>query len=95
MEPFLDPNTNKVHCSECDGEINNVTVFTKNQMKANKQFRKKVTVAFGVKCNLCGKDDLPMLVGKDIVCSLCKKPLTHLSESFKIILRDKLKATNE
>lgn len=90
MEPFLDPNSNKVHCSICDGEITNVTIFTKNQMKANKQFRKKNSVAFGVKCNFCGKDDRPILLKNDIVCSSCKKPLSALSEPFKLMLRDKL-----
>jgi hypothetical protein len=92
MEPFLDPATNKVHCSICDGELINVTNFTKNQMKANKQFRKKNSVAFGVKCNSCGKEDRPVIVNNDIVCSSCKKPLKQLSEPFKIMLRDKLKS---
>jgi len=92
MEPFLDPNTNKVYCSICEAELTNVTNFTKQQLKSNKQFRKKATVAFGVKCNSCGKEDRPIIISNDIVCASCKKPLTHLSEPFKIILRDRLKS---
>lgn len=95
MEPYIDPKTDKVYCSICDGELLNVTHFTKVQLKSNKQFRKKNSVAFGVKCNLCGKDDRPLLMGKDIVCAGCKKPLDQLSEPFKIMLREKLKKQSD
>ena len=91
MEPYLDPKDDKVYCSKCDKEITNVTHFAKVQMKTLKQFRQKKVVSFAVKCQKCGKEDRPKLVGDDIVCIGCKKPLDHLSEPFKIMLREKLK----
>lgn len=91
MEPYLDPQTDKVYCSICDGEMTNVTHFTKVQMKSLKQYRKKNSVAFGIKCNSCGKEDRPLIVDKDIVCPSCKKCHNHLSEPFKIMLRENLK----
>ncbi len=91
MEPYIDPKTDKVYCSICDGELTNVTHFTKVQMKSLKQYRQKASVAFGIKCNSCGKEDRPIVVGKDIVCPGCKKAHAHLSEPFKIMLRENLK----
>ncbi len=91
MEPYLDPKDDKVYCSKCDKEISNVTHFAKVQMKALKQYRQKKVISFAVKCPKCGKEDRPKLVGEDIVCVGCKKPLDHLSEPFKIMLREKLK----
>jgi hypothetical protein len=93
MEPYLDPVTDKVFCSKCDNEITNVTHFAKVQMKTLKQFKEKKVIAFAVKCPKCGKEDRPKLVGEDIVCRGCQKPMTHLSEPFKIMLRDKLRTT--
>lgn len=90
-EPYIDPQTNKVHCSLCDGEITNITIFTKNQMKAAKQYRKKNTAAFGLKCASCHKEDRPIIINKDIVCGSCKKPHSNLSEPFKLMLIDNLK----
>lgn len=95
MEPYLDPQTDKVHCSKCDKELPNVTHFVKVQMKQLKQFRQKQTVAFGVKCQKCGKEAQPLVVNDDIVCASCKQPHTHLSEPFKRMLKDKLKTANK
>src|SRR5271166_2252043 len=91
MEPYIDPKDDKVYCSLCDKEICNVTHFTKVQMKSIKQFRQKKVISFAVKCQKCGKEDRPKLIGKDIVCRACNKPLEHLSEPFKVMLRDKLR----
>lgn len=95
MEPYLDPKTDKVYCSLCDGELANVTHFVKIQMKSLKQFKQRQQKPFAVKCKNCGKEDRPMLKGDDIVCVSCKKPMDHLSEPFKIMLRDKLKTTDQ
>ena len=91
MEPYIDPKTDKVYCSVCDKEINNVTHFAKVQMKTLKQFRQKKAVSFAVKCQSCGKEERPKIVGEDVVCPACKKSHDHLSEPFKIMLKDKLK----
>lgn len=95
MEPYLDVKDNRVYCSSCDREMNNVTHFVKVQMKSLKQFRQKQTVAFGVKCQNCNKEAQPKIVNDDIVCPSCNKVHTHLSEPFKIMLKDKLKTANK
>lgn len=95
MEPYLDSKTDKVYCSLCDQELPNVTYFVKVQMKALKQFRQKQAVAFGVKCQSCGKEAQPKVVNDDIVCPACTKPHTHLSEPFKMMLKDKLRTANK
>lgn len=94
MEPYLDPKTDKVYCSSCDNEITNITHFAKVQMKSLKQYKPKTTTSFSVKCQKCGKEDRPILLNKDVVCSACKKAFTHLSEHFKIMLKEKLKTVN-
>jgi|SRR5579885_1042993 len=95
MEPYLDPKDDKVYCSECNKEMTNVTHFVKVQMKSLKQFRPKNQVSFGVKCQKCGKEARPKLVGEDIVCPACGKSHDHLSEPFKIMLREKLKTAGQ
>ena len=91
MEPYLDQGDNKVYCSSCDKEIMNVTQFVKSQMKSLKQFRPKKTVAFGVKCQKCSKEDMPKLSKDKFMCPHCNNVHSHLSEPFKLILKDKLK----
>lgn len=95
MEPYIDPKTDKVYCSLCDGEINNLTYFAKKQMKDSKQYKKKKSISFMVKCQSCGKEDRPKLVKDDVTCPHCNKAHDHLSEPFKIMLRDKLKTAGQ
>ena len=75
MEPYIDPKTDKVFCSECDGEITNLTYFAKQQMKSSKQYKQKAAVSFAVKCKDCNKEERPKIVGKnkDIVCPSCNR----------------------
>lgn len=95
QEPYIDPSNDKVYCSKCDKEIVNITYFTKSQMKSSKQYKPKNVVSFSVKCKKCGKEDRPKLVNNDIICVGCNKPLDHLSEPFKIMLREKLKTVGK
>lgn len=95
MEPYLDVKEDKVYCSLCDRELPGITYFVKVQMKALKQFRQRQPKPFAVKCQRCGKEDRPIVTKADIVCSSCGKPLDHLSEPFKIMLRDKLKTVDK
>jgi hypothetical protein len=94
-EPYLDPKTDKVYCSECDNEITNVTYFAKVQMKTMKQFRIKTATSFAVKCKYCAKEDRPIILNNDIACSGCKKPMDQLSAPFKAMLKDKLKTVGK
>jgi hypothetical protein len=95
MEPYLDPDNNKIYCSSCDQELTNLTHFVKVQLKANKQYKPKQSKSFAVKCLVCKKEDRPKLVGKEVVCSSCSKPLSQLSEPFKVMLREKLKSADK
>jgi hypothetical protein len=93
--PYLDPTDDKAYCSLCDKEMI-LTPFVKTQMKSNKQFRQRLQPKpYAVKCQRCGKDDQPILVNNNVVCVSCRKPLDHLSEPFKIMLREKLKNTKD
>ena len=95
MEPFLDLNDDKIYCSICEQELLNMTHFVKIQMKTLKQFRKKQNVAFGVKCQSCKKEAQPQISNNDIICPHCLKPHSHLSEPFKLMLKEKLKTANK
>jgi hypothetical protein len=95
MEPYLDVKDDKVYCSLCDKELPGITYFVKVQMKSLKQFRQRQPKPFAVKCQRCGKEDRPKLVGQDIVCVTCNGLLDHLSEPFKIMLREKLRTTDK
>lgn len=92
QEPYIDPKTDKVYCSLCEGEIANITHFTKVQLKTLKQYKPKTFTSFSVKCQHCSKEARPKLQGQDIVCPGCNKRHEHLSEPFKIMLREKLKS---
>jgi hypothetical protein len=96
MQPYIDPDTDKVHCSSCDSELLQVTPFVKHQLKMNKKYRPKKSIPFAVKCANCGREDRPLLLGdKDIICPACKKVHSNLSEPFKIVLRENLKTVDK
>lgn len=95
MEPYIDQTDDKVYCSLCNKEITNITHFAKTQMKSLKQFKQKKTTSFSVKCQNCGKEERPKLVKEDIICPSCNKVHSHLSEPFKIMLKDKLKTVSQ
>lgn len=91
QEPYVNTKDDKVYCSLCDREIANVSYFAKVQMKSLKQFKQKAPIPFAVKCNKCEKDDRPLLVKDDLICSGCNKSFDNLSLPFKNMLKEKLK----
>ena len=95
MEPYMDSKTEKVFCSTCFSEIPNVSHFTKMTMKSLKQYKQKSTATFCVKCKNCGTDDQPILANNDVVCPSCKKPHTHLTPTFKMMLKQELAKANQ
>jgi hypothetical protein len=95
QEPYFDPKTDKVYCSECNQEIVNVTYFAKAQIKSSKQFKRKKQVPFCVKCDKCENEDQPLLINNNLVCSKCKKVLDKLSIAFINMLKDHLKKSKE
>ena len=94
MEPFMDPKTEKVYCSSCLTELT-VNHFTKITMKNLKQFKEKNTQTFNVKCQKCKTEAQPVMLKNDFICPQCNNPHQQLSEPFKIVLREKLKTTNQ
>lgn len=69
--PFLDPETNKVYCGECEVEIA-ANHFLKAQLKALRQFKEKKVIAFALKCPACAKMDRPTLLKGKAYCKSCK-----------------------
>ena len=90
QEPFIDKETNEVHCSLCDQIISNVSSFTKRQMHSLKQYRPKKTETFSIKCGKCNKEGQPQIVNDNIVCGDCASSLDHLSPIFKNMLKTQL-----
>jgi Zn finger protein HypA/HybF involved in hydrogenase expression len=90
QEPYLDLNDNKVYCSKCDGEILNISQFTKNKMKSFNQIKKDKKEAFSIKCSVCSRTAQPNIVDEKIICGVCKKELTNITEHFKILLKQNL-----
>lgn len=91
MKPYIDPNTNKIYCEVCDGEVSNVTNFIKHQLKMEKRFRPKKNEPYSVKCIGCSWVGKPILVNDDLICSNCKSPYSNMSTAFKLMLKEKLK----
>lgn len=87
--PFLDKDTNKVYCSACHKEIENVSPFVKNTMRMNKQFRVKEKKSFSVKC-ACGNEDRPVIEDDKIVCAECGAEQKQLTPQYATMLKDKL-----
>ncbi len=82
--PALDLKTNKVFCSECNGEMN-LPEPTKLSLKSMGQIVRKEQTrqAFSVKCTSCGVDSRPKVVENNkVVCSSCDEEL-NLSAPFK------------
>jgi Zn finger protein HypA/HybF involved in hydrogenase expression len=94
VEVYMDPKTEKVYCPLCEEEMI-VNHFTKITLKSIKQFKQKSTATFVVKCQSCHKEAQPVINNNKIVCPFCQKEHTHLSEPFKIMLKDRLKTVNK
>lgn len=94
---LLDTINNKVYCGDCDEEINNITSFAKNQLKALGQIKKQESKkSHAILCSHCKKESTPVLENNNLLkCSLCHQEITHLTSIFKTMLIKKLKSTNE
>lgn len=85
QNPTLDKTTDKVYCSICDKEIQNVTIFAKMQMKSLGQFKKSKQKSFSVKCSKCSVEDRPVKENLQYYCKSCKQEL-NIPKSFQLIL---------
>ena len=91
QEPTLDKDTDKVHCSKCDGEIDHVSIFARRQMRAMGQVKRESVPkqAFAVKCVAegCEKITCPKLLEEEgkktkLLCSICKAEHKQLSAPY-------------
>jgi len=80
VEAKLDTDNNKVMCQSCGKEIENISEFAKNNMRANNDVvkSKNNTIPNGgmqVECNHCHKNIVALLNKKDdkCICSKCGK----------------------
>lgn len=91
----LDMEDNKVYCSECNKSINNVTIFTKNQLKNLKQIRRPKKESFSTKCHVCSHEALPKLVNDKLCCVKCNAHLVKIPKSFEILTKEAILAKLE
>lgn len=94
VEAYLDLQTDKVFCPNCENEMT-VNHFAKSTLKTLKQYKQKSTATFVVKCQFCKKEEQPVISNNLIVCPHCQKEHQHLSEPFKLMLKDRLKTVNK
>jgi Zn finger protein HypA/HybF involved in hydrogenase expression len=94
VEVYMDKNTEKVYCPLCHNEMPNINHFTKITLKNLKQYAPKSTATFMVKCQKCSVEAQPVSCNGEIVCAACKRPHQHLTEPFKLMLKDQLKTMN-
>lgn len=93
-EVVLDKNTNRVHCSDCDSEIQNVTLFVKSTLNNMKKYRipKKSYSSYALECKNCHKKMTPILIKEELHCPECR--YTHdVTSHFKNMFIANLKKT--
>lgn len=74
----LDPDTNKIICSECGHIIEGASSFFITTMRAQKDFLHKKRGAFEFKCATC-KAIRPGMLDKaqsQVLCTMCKSPIS-------------------
>lgn len=89
-QPFLIESTNKIFCSECKQEIENISPIAKNQIKASKQ--SKSNESFGVKCELCKNSSKPIIKDKQAFCGFCNNKLKNISPYFISMMLEQAKS---
>ena len=79
--PKYDQDTKKVHCSVCDGEMPNVSIFIVNQLKVNKKFRPKggPKKHYAFDCPGCKIVDRPKCVNDKLLCVHCETEFTQIT----------------
>lgn len=87
---YIDKKNDKVSCSECEAELP-ATHYLKVQLKTLQQYKPKVQVPFQVKCENCKKEGTPKLKNDNLLCFNCLKPLAHITEHFKLAIKNFLK----
>lgn len=93
MAPVIDKKTKKVHCCECDSELE-IDQFMKSQLISMGQVKvqQEVKSAFSIVCPLCKERKTPYLNGNIISCSSCNKDITsYISAPFVQMLKSELK----
>lgn len=73
---------NLVYCADCEKSINNITIFTKNQLKNMKQIKRAKKDTFSSKCHSCSNEALPKLVQDKLCCIKCGVHLINIPKPF-------------
>lgn len=91
VDVSLDQKTNKVHCCECDAEIDNVTQFIKNSLSGIKKFRipKKSSDPYAIHCKNCNKYGTPKQSKDGFVCPHCNTKHSLSSHFEQMLLNSK------
>lgn len=94
--PVLDLKDNNVYCSECGKIIQQVSSFTKVQMKSLGQTMKPAKQAYSVRCEKCKIESLPKIDANDkLVCSSCSHLHKNISAPFAILIRKAIAEGNK
>ena len=94
QQPFLDVASNDVYCAECGKVIPEVTIFTKNQMKAMGQVKRvqKTQTAFAVECQQCKRQQQPKVIKGKLTCPQCGDEHKHLDKPYAYAIKQFLNA---
>lgn len=90
-EARLNLQDNEVYCEACGKSIQNVPIFTKNQMKSLKQTLKPAKGAYSARCEKCKIEATPILINDKLSCPNCKCALNNISKPFEILFRNAIK----
>jgi hypothetical protein len=90
QDPILDVKSNKVYCSVCDCE-QNVSHFTKINLKSVGQVKKATKSAYSVRCSACKWEALPKIVGAALCCPQCSAQHKGVSVPFQMLIKQEIK----
>ena len=94
-QPYIDPKTDKVYCSTCNAEMLGVSHFTKVTLKTLKQYKTRSTATFKVTCKSCNSEAQLQIVNNKVICPQCKKEHLHLTEPFKLMIKQYVGKANK
>jgi|SRR5271166_2985006 len=94
QQPTIDTKTNKVYCAVCDGE-QNVSHFTKLNLKTVGQIKTAAKSAYSVKCASCKWDALPKFANGQFSCPQCSGVHKNISKPFENLIKDEIKKVKD
>jgi hypothetical protein len=86
----LDKESSKVICPNCGGQVETITPFLVNAMKATRDYIAPSKQGFAFMCPCCAKKQ-PSVVrrdGKSVICKECKTELPQVSSFMLSTMRN-------